>query len=75
MFLYLSSILFSGIRNWMAVLSPKYVTIRKDGFLYKEAAMSLYEALDLLLTAIQIIIDVITRLLRKKKKKRKRIKK
>ena len=37
--------------------------------------MSLYEALDLLFTAIQIIIDIITRLLRKKKKKRKRIKK
>ena len=37
--------------------------------------MSLYEALDLLFTAVQIIIDVITRLLRKKKKKRKRLKK
>ncbi len=37
--------------------------------------MSLYEALDLLFTAIQIIIDIISRLLRKKKKKRKRIKK
>ena len=59
----------------MAVLSPKYVTIRKDGFLCKEAAMSLYEALDLLFTAVQVIIDIITRLLRKKKKKRKRIKK
>jgi ribosome-associated translation inhibitor RaiA len=37
--------------------------------------MSLYEALDLLFTAIQVIIDIISRLLRKKKKKRKRIKK
>ena len=29
--------------------------------------MSLYEALDLLFTAVQIVIDVITRLLHKKK--------
>ena len=36
--------------------------------------MSLYEALDLLFTAVQIVIDVITRLLHKKRKKRKRIK-
>ena len=48
--------------------------IRKDRFLNKEAAMSLYEILDLLLQAIVILLDIITRL-PKKRKKGKRIKK
>ena len=43
-------------------------------YLYQEAAMTLYEKLDLLLQAIVIIIDIITRL-RQRRKKGKRIKK
>jgi hypothetical protein len=51
----------------MAVLSLEIT-------LFQEAAMSLYEFLDLLFTAIPIIIDFIQRL-RRRRKKGKRIKK
>ena len=40
-----------------------------DFFIW-EAAMSLYEFLSLLLEAIKIVIDIITRLLRRRKKKK-----
>ena len=40
-------------------------------YLILEAAMSLYEFLDLLFSAIPILIDLIQRLLRRRKKKRK----
>lgn len=43
-------------------------------FLYLEAAMSLYETLDLVLRTIQLIIDIVQHLLRRWKKG-KRIKK
>ena len=50
-----------------------FVEMQTD-YLYQEAAMSLYEKIDLLLQAIVIIIDIITRL-RQRRKKGKRIKK
>ena len=37
-------------------------------YLFQEAAMSLYEFLDLLFTAIQLFIDIIQCLLRRRKK-------
>ena len=50
-----------------------FVEIQTD-YLYQEAAMSLYEKIDLLFQAIVIIIDIITRL-RQRRKQGKRIKK
>jgi len=57
--------LVSGIRLLAAMLVD---------YLFQEAAMSLYEFLDLLFTAIQLFSDIIQRL-RRRRKKGKRIKK
>ena len=55
-------------------IAPKTGQVERLDFLIWEAAMSLYEFLTLLLEAIKIVIDIITRLLRRRKKG-KRIKK
>lgn len=53
---------------------PPNSTGRTAGILVWEAAMSLYEILDLALRVIQLVIDIIQRLLRRRKKG-KRVKK
>ena len=63
-----------GIRKeWRSCLLCSIHPERLD-YLNKEAAVSLYEVLDLLLQVVVIFIDVITRLLHRRKKG-KRIKK
>ena len=53
---------------------PPNSTGHMAGILVWEAAMSLYEILDLALRVIQLVIDIIQRLLRRRKKG-KRVKK
>ena len=54
-----------GLASWYSIL-PKRVDNR-----IRRQLLSLYEFLDLLFTAIQICIDIIQRLLRRRKKKTK----
>ena len=71
-FLYTSIVYFSCTRD-MGGLPPNS-TGHTAGILVWEAAMSLYEILDLALSVIQLGIDIIQRLLRRRKKG-KRVKK
>ena len=65
--------MFKGEKFELIVVEKILVEIQAD-YSIKEAAMSQYEFFDLLFTAIQILIDIITRL-RQKRQKGKRNKK